>query len=155
MTEPATTASATYVRPDFRLLPDVTADSKEFWSGGEHGELRIHRCRSCGRLFHPPAPVCFRCRSTDVAPDVVSGRATVAGFTVTHHQWFPGFPPPYAIAVVELDDQPDVRLTTNVIECDLDDLRVGMRVRVTFEHWSDDGGDVWIPLFRPAEEGLL
>src|SRR5438105_8741283 len=120
MNEERAASGQAYVRPEFRMLPEVTADSAAFWTGGERGELRIHRCRSCGRLFHPPAPTCFRCRSSDVGPDVVSGRATVAGFTVTHHQWFPGFPPPYAIAVVELEEQPDVRLTTNVIECELD-----------------------------------
>jgi uncharacterized protein len=143
-------ASGSYVRPEFRLLPEVTPESLPFWTGGEHGELRIYRCRSCRRFFHPPTPACWRCRSTDVAPDVVSGRATVAAFTVTHHQWLEGFPPPYAIAIVELEEEPDVRLTTNVVDCPLDDIRVGMPVEVTFEHWEDDVGEVWVPLFCPA-----
>ena len=141
-----------YTRPTFRMLPEVTRDSLEFWTGGQHNEFRIHRCNSCGRLFHPPAPACFRCRSTDVAPTAVSGRARVAGFTVTHHQWFEGFPPPYVIAIVELEEQPDVRLTTNIIGCPIEDVSVGMPVEVVFEHWSDEHGEVWIPLFRPAAE---
>jgi uncharacterized OB-fold protein len=141
-----------YMRPAFRMLPEVTADSRDFWTGGARNELRIHRCNGCGRLFHPPAPACFRCRSTDVESTPVSGRARVAGFTVTHHQWFEGFPPPYVIAIVELDDQPDVRLTTNIIGCRVDAVRVGMPVEAVFEHWSDDHGEVWIPLFRPVEE---
>lgn len=141
-----------YTRPAFRMLPEVTRDSKEFWTGGERSELRIYRCNACGRLFHPPAPACFRCRSTDVAATVVSGRAKVAGFTITYHQWFEGFPPPYVIAIVELDEQPDVRLTTNIVGCPIDAVHVGMSVEVFFEHRSDERGDVWIPLFKPVKE---
>jgi uncharacterized OB-fold protein len=55
---------------------------------------------------------------------------------------------PYTTVVVELDDQPSLRLTTNLVDCQQDDVVVGMRVRVTFE----PSGDVWIPLFAP--EGL-
>jgi uncharacterized OB-fold protein len=142
MTEPG----AVYTRPDFRMLPEVTPDSQAFWTGGEHGELRIYRCGTCGHFFHPPTPACYRCRSTDVGPQVASGRAKVAAYTVTDHQWMQGFPPPYMIALVELDDEPDVRLTTNLIECAFDAVYVGMPVEVLFEHWDD----VWIPLFRPS-----
>ena len=128
------------------MLPEVTPESSAFWTGGEHGQLLIYRCRVCGRFFHPPTPVCYRCRSQDVGPEAVSGRAKVAGFTVTHHQWFEGFPPPYVIAVVELDDEPDVRLTTNIVDCPIAAVRVGLAVEVFFEHRED----VWIPLFRPV-----
>jgi len=70
------------------VLPEVTADSRAFWTGGADGELRIYRCRSCQRYFHPPVGVCFRCHSRDVGPEAVSGRATVATYTVNQHPWF-------------------------------------------------------------------
>lgn len=127
------------------MLPAPSRSSQAFWRGGEHGELRIHRCGACGRWFMPPAPACFRCRSRDVAAEAASGRARVAAFTVTEHQWFPGFPPPYVIAIVELEEQADVRLTTNVIGCSPAAVATGMPVEVVFEAWDD----VWIPLFRP------
>ena len=135
-----------HTRPEFRILPDYSWESKAFWTGGEHGELLIYRCRSCRYFFHPPAPACFRCRRTDVGPEAVSGRAAVAGFTVNVHQWLPGFPPPYVVAIVELDEAPDVRLTTNVMDCDVEHVHIGMKVEVFFEHWQD----VWIPIFRPV-----
>ena len=143
----------TYARPGFRMLPDVTADSEAFWSGGGQGQLLIYRCRSCGHFFHPPAPACFRCQSRDVGPEPVSGRAKVAATTVTEHQWFEGWPPPYLIAIVELDEESDVRLTTNIVDCSYDDVSIGMPVEVTFEQWEDDLGAVWIPLFRPVRGG--
>jgi len=76
----------------------------------------------------------------------VSGRATVATFTIDRHQWFEGFPPPYVIAIVELDEDPSVRLTTNIVDCDTDDVYIGQRVVVTFEDWDE----VWVPVFRPV-----
>jgi uncharacterized OB-fold protein len=133
-------------RPAFRLLPGPTPESKAFWTGGERGQLLVHRCRSCRRWFHPPIGACFRCRSREVGPEPVSGRASVAAFTVNHHQWFEGFPPPYVIAIVELDEEADVRLTTQIVECPIEEVHVGMAVQVVFEQWED----VWLPLFRPV-----
>ncbi|WP_395108038.1 Zn-ribbon domain-containing OB-fold protein [Actinomadura sp. SCN-SB] len=129
-----------------RVLPAVTRESRPFWTGGFDGELRIYRCRACRGWFHPPVGACFRCRSRDVGPEVASGRATVAAFTVNHHPWFPDFPPPYVIAMVELAEQPDVRLTTCLVECDIDQVTVGMPVEVVF----DAHEDVALPLFRPV-----
>src|SRR5207245_1398405 len=112
----------TYVRPQLRLTPTPTAESHRFWTGGEHGELLISRCRACRHYFHPPAPACWRCRSLDVAPEAVSGRATVAAFTVNHQPWIPGFEPPYIIAMAELVEEPDVRLMSNVVDIAIDDM---------------------------------
>ena len=132
--------------PAFRLLPEVTPETEPFWTGGESGELRIYRCRSCRHWFHPPTPACFHCRSREVGPEVASGRGTVAAYTVNQHPWFDGFPPPYVVAIVELDDEPGVRVTTNIVDCAIEDVVVGMPVEVVFEHRED----VWLPLFRPV-----
>jgi uncharacterized OB-fold protein len=129
-----------------RILPEVTTESREFWTGGFDNELRIYRCNNCGKWFHPPVGACFRCRSRDVAPAVASGKATVAAFTINQHPWLPAFPPPYIIAMVELDDEPDVRLTTCIVDCEIDAVSVGMPVEVVFEEHDD----VAIPFFRPV-----
>jgi hypothetical protein len=81
-----------------------------------------------------------------VDPEAVSGRATVASFTVNHQVWEPGLEVPYVMALVELDEQADVRLVTNIVNCDPGAVRIGLPVRVTFE--ASEG--VWIPLFEPA-----
>ncbi|MDT5192098.1 MAG: uncharacterized protein QOI28_4349 [Mycobacterium sp.] len=90
----------------------------------------------------------------DVAPEPVSGKATVAAYTVNRQNWIPGFEPPYVVAMVELDDEPDVRLITNVVGVPVDDVRVGMAVEVFFEDWTALSGEedsrVWVPLFRPV-----
>jgi acetyl-CoA acetyltransferase/uncharacterized OB-fold protein len=131
-----------------RLLPELTPANRAFWTSGEDGTLRIDGCADCGALVHPPAPVCQVCRSTNRTSVPVSGRATVIGFTVNHHPWLPGFDPPYVIANVVLDEDADVRLTTNIVGCEPDEVRVGQRVEVRFEQHED----VWLPLFAPTGE---
>ena len=115
-----------YQRPQLRLAPSPTAESHAFWTGGRNGELLITRCHGCGHFFHPPGPACWRCRSTDVAPEPVSGRAVVAAYTVNRQSWIPGFEPPYIVAMVELVEEPDTRLISNVVDVAPDEMSVGM-----------------------------
>ena len=79
----------------FRILPRVNPDTQFFWTSGATGELRFLRCGDCQYYIHPPTPVCPRCLSRNVAPDAVSGRASVATYTVNYQPWIPGYDPPY------------------------------------------------------------
>ena len=79
---------------------------------------------------------------------MVSGRATVVGYTVNAHQWHPDLEPPYVIAVVALAEDPGVRLTTNIVGCEPDEVHIGQEVAVRFEPHED----VWLPLFEPTGE---
>ena len=92
--------------------------------------------------------MCPKCLSRELAPEPVSGRATVHAYTVNHQAWIPGFDPPYVVAIVTIVEQDDVRLTTNIVNCEPDDVVIGMPVRVTFEQRED----VWLPLFEPEPD---
>ena len=107
--------------PMLRLLPRLSDDVAFFWTSGADGVLRFLRCNACGFFIHPPGPVCPRCLSRDVAPQEVSGRGHVETFTVNYQQWIPGSDP-YIIAWVSIDEQPDVRLTTNLVDVEPDDV---------------------------------
>ncbi len=138
----------------FRILPQVTDTTRHFWTSGREGRLRFLCCDDCGFFIHPPAPICPRDLSKNVSPRAVSGEATVATFTVNHQAWMPGPELPYVVAIVEIDEQPSVRLMTNIVHCRPDDVHIGMKVRVIFERRTDDDEDVWIPLFEPLPEPL-
>jgi acetyl-CoA acetyltransferase/uncharacterized OB-fold protein len=129
-----------------RPLPELTPATAWFWTSGADGRLRVQGCTECSALVHPPVPICPVCRSRAWAPMVVSGRATVVGYTVNHHQWHPDFEPPYVIAVVALAEDPGVRLTTTVVDCDPTEVAIGQEVSVRFEHHED----VWLPVFAPT-----
>ncbi|MDJ0788559.1 MAG: OB-fold domain-containing protein [Myxococcota bacterium] len=134
--------------PAFRLLPRIDETNAHFWRGGERGELRFLRCTACRTFVHPPAPVCPECLGRELRAEAVSGRGEVLTFTVNHQPWIPGFDPPYVIAIVALDEQEGLRLTTNVVGCEPEDVSIGARVRVVFE----ERDDVWIPLFVLDED---
>jgi acetyl-CoA acetyltransferase/uncharacterized OB-fold protein len=133
-----------------RPLPQLTPFNEWFWTSGADGHLRIQGCTSCGQLVHPPVPICPACRGRGSSPTVMSGRATVVGFTVNSHPWLPSFDlaPPYAIAVVALEEDPSVRLTTNIVGCSPDQVHIGQQVAVRFEQHDD----VWLPLFAPVDD---
>ena len=129
-----------------RMLPPLTDLNRAYWTGGARGELLIQRCAACGRWLHPPAPTCPSCAGTELRFDPVSGNGTIFTFTVNHQPFHPDVPPPYVIAIVVLDEQDDLRLPTNIVDCDPDTLACGMAVRVGFEQH----GDVFVPVFSPA-----
>jgi len=130
--------------PSIRVLPVLNDTNRFFWTSGEDGRLRFLRCDH-GHYVHPPAPVCGYCLSHVLAPEAVSGRGTLHSFTVNHQQWVPGSDR-YVVGLVTIDEQDDVRLLTNIVDCEEEELRIGMPVEVAFEQSED----VWLPLFRPV-----
>ena len=129
----------------FRVLPRLNSDNEFFWTSGADGVLRFLRCSVCHYYVHPPSPVCPRCLTKTLVPEAVSGRATVFSYTVNHQPWIPTFDPPYVIGLVAIEEQEDVRLTTNIVGCPPEDVTIGMPVQVCFEQYDD----VWLPLFEP------
>jgi acetyl-CoA acetyltransferase/uncharacterized OB-fold protein len=129
-----------------RPLPLVTPENEFFWTSGADGLLRVAECENCKSLIHPPAPVCRYCREKKMGVRAVSGVATLIGFTVNHRFSIPGLPAPYVVAQVALAEDPRVRLTTNAVQCEPEELQLGQQMEVVFEQHED----VWLPLFRPA-----
>jgi uncharacterized OB-fold protein len=128
-------------------LPELDPLNTAFWTGGGEGSLLISRCLACRRYLHPPVPICRFCLGREVTPEAVTGSGQVLTFTINRQQWLPGLPPPYVIAVIGLDDDPELRMTSRLIGVDPEWVHIGMRVRVQFQ----PAGDVWLPLFSPDE----
>lgn len=124
-------------------LPEITPENEAFWTAGEKGELRITACKACDHRIHPPQLICPACLSRDVTPVLASGRGTVHTFTINRQQWIPDLEVPYALAVVDLDDQPGVRITAQLRCPDLADIAIGKPVAVAFEQRED----VFVPYF--------
>ncbi len=131
-----------------RLIPEPTPETREFWEGAKRGELRIQRCRSCGKAYFFPRPFCPHCSSKDVEWFTASGRARLYSYVINHRA-APGFQDwaPYVIAVVQLEEGP--RMMTNIIGIEPlpENLPIDMPVEVTWERQSDE---ITLPLFKPA-----
>jgi uncharacterized OB-fold protein len=128
-----------------RPLPLLNDTNRFFWTGGADGKLRMQRCADCSNWIHPAGENCPKCMSRNVTPQVMSGLATVEAITLNYQPWLPGVEVPYAIAIVHLDEQPGLNLTTNIVGTPPQDVHIGQRVEVTFVQAED----VFLPLFRP------
>jgi uncharacterized OB-fold protein len=128
-----------------RQLPALDPDTEFFWKAGAQGRLQICRCQSCTRYIHPPLPRCPACGG-GTAPAPVSGKARIASYTINEQPWQRGLAVPYVFAAVELVEQPELYVLTNIIACPAQTLRIGLDVEVTFEQQEE----FYLPLFRPA-----
>ena len=129
-----------------RPLPVPTPETQHFWDGTKAGELRVQACNDCGHTYFPPRPFCPACGSRSVEVVAASGKATLHSYVI-HHRPRPGFVPPYAIAVVELQEGP--RMMTNIVDCEQtpEALLLDMALEVTFVPQNDD---ITLPFFKPA-----
>ena len=129
-----------------RLLPTLTPENRAFWTGGANGELLIQRCTDCRRWVHPPTDRCPSCEGA-VQAEPVSGRGTVFTYTVNAYQFHPDVaPPPNTIVIVQLDEQADLRIATNLVNYEDAELRIDQPVQVLFERQ----GEIFYPLFEPV-----
>jgi uncharacterized OB-fold protein len=142
------------VRPDFPL-PDIEWEpTRPFWAAAQREELQIPCCDACGRYQWYPRKVCRECEGTASTWTPVSGRATLFSWVVVIHPFLPQFRAkvPFVSALVALEEDPAVRLATEIVDCAPQDLSFDMAVQVVFRPLSFAGveGAVIAPLFAPA-----
>ncbi|GFG98858.1 Zn-ribbon domain-containing OB-fold protein [Mycobacterium timonense] len=128
-----------------RVLPSIDGPDAFFWTSGADGRLRFLCCSACSYFIHPPAPYCPQCGGRRAAPVPVAGRGELYSYTVNHQPW-DGTDESYIIGVAAMDEQPDLRLLTELVDVAAADVRIGMPVEVVFEEYPP----VFLPLFRPA-----
>ena len=128
-----------------RIFPELFEHNRMFWTGGADGRLHITRCTRCGLWVSRPAEDCPDCGGTLEARPV-SGRGTVYTYTVNHQSFNPAVPVPYVIAIVELDESSELRIATNIVDCEPDSVHVGLAVEVRFERHDTDDAVVYAPV---------
>ncbi len=132
-----------------RPKPKATPETKHFWEGCKAGKLLLQRCTETGKAYFPPRPFSPYTGSRTVETFEASGRATLHSYVI-HHRPVPGFEPPYAIAVVQLEEGP--RMMTNIVDCPQtpEALVLDMPLQVAFTVLDDD---ITLPLFAPVKKG--
>lgn len=147
--------STTYDRP----LPRFYADgAREFYDAAKKHELRIQQCADCQRFRFPPQLMCPVCRSTESQWTQVSGRGTIHTFTVVRgyeprsvpmFSW-PADQYPIVVVIVELEGADRAHIVSNMVDCDPDELEIGMSVEVVFDDVTDE---ITLPKFRLTNAG--
>src|ERR1700677_397772 len=113
--------------------PSISLRTAPYWQSGSDGRLRIPPSPARPELLHPPRPLCPRCLTDRIAFEPVSGRGTVYSYTVNRYPWTGKTQDPYLVAEIDLVEQPGLRLLSNIIDCSVEQVRIGMSVSVTFE----------------------
>jgi uncharacterized OB-fold protein len=121
--------------------PAVNPEVKPFFDAAAQGRLLLKYCAACGTFHHYPRALCPFCFSDRTEWRQATGEGAVYTYSVLRR----GVPVPYCIAYVTLDE--GVSMLTNIVDCDLDTVSVGMRVKVVFK--PTDGGPP-VPMFAPA-----
>jgi uncharacterized OB-fold protein len=120
--------------------PPVNPENQPFFDAAREGRLMLKRCMACGELHYYPRAICPFCSSERTEWIAAQGRGRIYSYSVMRR-----VAEPFAIAYVTLDE--GVTMLTNLVDCDLDRLRIGDAVRVVFK--PAEGGEM-IPMFTPA-----
>lgn len=125
---------------------DDDIDTRGFFDAAKRGAIAVKFCSNCERILHLPTPYCSACGSFESEWRDVSSNGTVYSWTVLRQQVHPGFPAPYTVALVSLDDLPGVRYLTYLEGCP--ELKAGMPMVARFDDVRDG---VVVPQWVPAE----
>lgn len=137
--------SETQLKPGVYPVPlkDPFADdnTQPFWDAAQEGRLICTSCKKCGTKILPPQPRCFVCQSNEFEWVELPGTGTIYSFTVVRHPLRPGLDQvvPYAAGIIELDGTQGAgaRVQANIVNCDVEKVRIGDRVKVLWEKVSD------------------
>ena len=139
----------TFLQPQTGPVPHASSHlSAAFWEGCRSSELRFQRCGACGEANFPPAEQCRQCLSDDLQWTRSGGVGEIYSWTVVHRPVTMEFQPPYAPAIITLDE--GYQMLTNIVGVATTELAIGMRVQVQF-HKVDT--DVTLPYFTPCPDG--
>ena len=133
---------------DQTWIPEPTEASAPFFDGAKAGKLRLQVCEACGAWAYPPTNICSHCGSTEIAWRDASGAGTAYAHGRLQRPYHARHKDRLPLILAQVDIDEGLRLNTNVVDIDPNELKVGARVEVAFEEFPDGGV---IPVFKPAE----
>lgn len=130
-----------YRRPQAPPSPEINTETAAFWAAANEGRLLLRRCLDTAKPFHPPrthSPFTGLAHTDWIE---ASGCGTVYSFSVSTRPQGP-----HCITYVQLQEGPIV--LSNLVDCDLDAVRIGQSVRVVF---VPSANGQCVPMFTPAD----
>ena len=117
--------------------PQSNIEIQPFWDATATGQLLLKQCNTCGEVHYYPRTICPFCFSDDTVWIEASGQGVIYSYSVIRRAEVP-----YVIAYVTLQEGPT--MMTNIIDCDIDSVRIDMAVKVSF---VDTGEGTALPMF--------
>jgi uncharacterized protein len=131
-------------KPSLSDLGAADPTTEPFWQACVEGRLTVQRCTACAAHQFYPRPFCLSCESTALEWTDAKGTGTIYSLTTVRMPVIRELPPPYLLALVDLDEGP--RLLTNI---EAKAASIGDRVSVA---WRQREGLPPLPVFVPAVE---
>lgn len=123
-------------------IPEQYPEHTEYWQATSEGKLLFKHCNECNEDHYFPRTHCPHCMSENVVWQEAVGTGEIYSYSVMRHG------KPYAIAFVTLDEK--LTVMTNIVDCDLDSLQIGQRVKAVFKQsGKDDNKGPFVLCFTP------
>lgn len=127
-------------------VPDISPETKPFWDATLEDKLLIRQCQTCSLHYWFPRTICPGCGSLETEWYESGGFGAIYSCTVVRRDVGEyADATPFVLAYVELDEGP--RLIANVVDCDVEQVRIGDRVRAVFDRTE---GEAALVRFTPA-----
>ena len=100
--------------------------------------LEGNKCKKCGQAFFPPRLICSGCKGREFEKVQLDDQGKLLTYTVIRvapSQFMDQAP--YALGIVELNE--GVKMLSQIADCDLDKINIGMNVRVEFRKIQEEG----------------
>lgn len=131
-----------------RPIRSMDPYAEQFWTYTKTKDFRLQQCSECGKFRWPPGPTCDQCLSDEFTWTPMGGRGKVLSWTTFRRGYFPEYPAPHTIIVLELDEGP--LFVAYPVEMDVSDLREGMTLSLRWADGQDKYGEFNLPVFGPS-----
>jgi uncharacterized protein len=118
--------------------PAVSLENKPFFEAAAKGDFMIKRCKDCNEPHYYPRTLCPFCFSENTVWEKTAGEGEIYTFSAMYRGG-----DPYGIGYVKLKEGPYV--LTNFTDCNLMDLKVGMKVKVKWNPTATYPVHSWVP----------
>lgn len=135
----------------FNNKPVIQTWGKRFWDDAEKGIFSIQKCDDCGKTNFFPKKICPHCGSENIGWTESTGKGKIYTFCCEKKEYVKlryGEDEPKIIAMIELDD--GCRYVTNIVDCNPEDVHIGMPVEVAFREVGSEGDQFTLPVFKPV-----
>lgn len=131
-----------------RPIRSMDPYAEQFWNYTREKEFRLQQCSGCGKFRWPPGPTCDRCLSDEYTWTPMAGRGKVLSWTTFRRGYFPEYPAPHTVIVLELDEGP--LFVAYPVGMETGELREGMTLSLRWTDGQDKYGEYNLPVFGPV-----
>ena len=136
----------------------MTGGVARFWREiPQRYNLIGNKCGSCERAFFPPREACPYCRRKSLGKMEnikFCGKGEIVTYTIIHvgPESFEK-QVPYPVAIIKLEE--GSQITAQIVDCNIDEIKIGMKVESVFRRIQEDGytGAIYYGYkFKPVKE---